>query len=114
MAATATVKRPRVIGIVILSFIGAIFGALGGIGLLGLIGVAHANGVTDIPGWITPFAYLVLILAVVEFVAAILMLMYKRLGLILGGAAYGIGLILNIISVVTGQSTISSVIIGVL
>jgi hypothetical protein len=114
MAATAGVKRPRVIGIVILSLIGAFFGLLGGVGLLGLIAAAQAEG-TTVPSWITLTAYVTIALAVIAFLAAILMLMYKRLGLYLGALCYGISLILTILQVVGGQSTISaSVIIGVL
>jgi hypothetical protein len=115
MAATATVKRPRVIGIlIILIFFGAILNVLGGLGSLALISEAQAQGLV-IPGWITLVAYLALALAILAFVSAVLLLMYKRLGLILGAVIYGTNLLLNVALVVTGQTALNiSVIIGVL
>jgi hypothetical protein len=114
MQASAPVKKPRVIGIVILAFLGAILNVLGGIGLLSLIASASAAGLssTDIPGWITPLAYLSIVLGVVNFVSAILLLMYKRLGLLLVAATTVITLLINIVSVATGNSTIGSVALG--
>ena len=113
MAATESVKRPRVILIVILSALGAVFGLLGGIGLLTLVASAQQQGAT-IPSWITLTAYLSIVLAILAGLSAILLLMYKRLGLYLGAVSYGVSLIVNILTVVTGQATISSVIIAVL
>jgi hypothetical protein len=113
MAATVSANRPRVIFIVILSALGAIFGLISGIGLLGLIASAQQQGVA-IPSWITLTAYLSIVLAILAGLSAILMLMYKRLGLYLGAVSYGISLIINILMVVTGQSAIGSVLISVL
>src|SRR5689334_14500269 len=99
MVAAASVKRPRVIGIVILSFLGGIFSILGGIGLLGLITAAQASlqsGQTlDVPGWITPLAYFLIVVGVVDFVGALLLLMYKRLGLILIGIVTVLTVLIN-------------------
>ncbi len=111
MQAAASVKKPRVIGIVILTFLGAILNVLGGVGLLALISSAQAAG-ADIPGWITPLAYLTIVLGVIDFIGAVLLLMYKRIGLLLLTATTVITLLINVISVATGNSTIGSVALG--
>jgi hypothetical protein len=100
--------------IVILAFLGAILNVLGGVGLLTLIASATAAGATsaDIPGWVTPLAYLTIALGVIDGIGGVMLLMYKRLGLLLVAATTVITLIINIISVVTGNSTIGSVAIG--
>jgi len=119
VAAAANVKKPRVIGIVILSFLGGILSILGGIGLLGLVSVAQAsaqtNGQTlDVPGWITPLAYFLVVVGVVDFVGAILLLMYKRLGLILIGVVTVLTVLINVYNVATQNATISGIAIGTL
>src|SRR4051812_4788029 len=105
MAAIAgSVKKPRVIGIVILSFLGGIFSILGGVATIGLVGAAQASATAsgqtlDVPGWLMPLAYFLIVVGVVDFVGAILLLMYKRLGLILVGAVTVITVLINVYNV---------------
>jgi hypothetical protein len=112
MAATATVKRPRVIAIVILSLIGGVLGLIGALSLMPVISAAQANGLA-VPGWLPLLNYLNIILSILAIVSAVLIFRYKRLGLILGAVVYGISILLTIVLVVTGQSAITGVIISV-
>ncbi len=114
-SAPASVKKPRVIGIVVLTLLGGILSILGGLGLLALISAANAGatGTGDtVPTYITLLAYLVLILGVVDIVAAVLLLMYKKLGLYLAGASYVLSVLFTIYNIATQNATISSSIIG--
>jgi hypothetical protein len=116
MSTFTPADRPRVVGIVILCLLGGVLGILGGLGLLAIIGVAGSSTSSlEIPGWYTLLAYLSLVLGVVELIAAILIALYKRIGLIVGGAIFLIGLINTVIQILAGAATFSiGTIIGIL
>jgi hypothetical protein len=91
--ANTAVKKPRVIWMVILSFIGSVLGFCGGIPLLGLIAVSD----------ITAFGYVMMVLGVISFVSAILLLRYKRVGLYLAAVSH-IGTVLIFVYFVASGS----------
>ncbi len=88
---TGSVQKPRVIGIVILCILGAIVNILAGVALVGLASGSQLIGIV------------LVVIGVVEGVAGVLLMMYKRMGVMLGLGIYGLGLVLDIISIVTGQ-----------
>jgi hypothetical protein len=108
----ATVQKPRVIGIVILSVLGGILGILAGIGLMSLPSIAASSG-TTVEGWVMPLGVFTLILGILDLVAAVLLMMYKRLGIIIGLVSYGLAMLSNIWSAATGNGVnIIGILIG--
>jgi hypothetical protein len=106
MAASAVpVKKPRVIGIVILSLIGGVLSILGAIGILAIAGDPTYASV--LPGWVAPLGYLTLVLGVLELLGAVLLLMYRKLGLYLTGGLYVLNLLILVVEIVTGNATLS-------
>ena len=103
-------KKPRVVGIVGLGIIGGVANLLEGIALLALIAAASAKSGESVPMWVTLTAYLIVGLGVTALLVAVLLLMYKRIGLILAAMTFGIGLLLNLYSALSGSF---SVIVGV-
>ncbi len=105
---TSAANKPRVIGIVGLCIIGGILNIIGGLGL-----VAAVNAAREIVSeaqeysWVGPLAYAVIALGALQILAAILILMYKRIGLIIGGAIYLIGLLLIALQILTGSAALS-------
>jgi hypothetical protein len=108
MVANAGASKPRVVGIGALCLVGGVLTILASLGLVSLVNEANALGAT-LPGWITPLAYGSLVLGALQLVAGVLIFMYKRIGLMIGGAVYGINVLLNIILVVTGNTTLQSI-----
>jgi hypothetical protein len=108
MVANTSVGKPRVIGIGGLCLVGGVLTILASLGLVGLVNQAQALGAA-IPGWIAPLAYLSLALGALQIVAGVLIFMYKRIGLMIGGAVYVINVLINIVMVVTGNTTITSI-----
>jgi hypothetical protein len=96
-----SVKKPRVRGIVILLFLKAI--------LYGLL-VIHIQSVINntsfiVEWWALPLSYALLGLAGAGWIAVILIALYKRLGLILGGAIVGLELLLNLLLTIGASAT---------
>jgi hypothetical protein len=112
MTATASAQRPRVIGIVLLALLGALVNIAGGVILLAAINQLRAES-TEVQSWAAPTAYFLIVLGILDAVAAILIMRYKRMGLLLGALVFGVALLSNIYQVVTGAA-ISSVIVGVI
>lgn len=112
MSANVAVKKPRVIGIVILSLLGGVLGILGGIALLAIIAAAGID--VNVPASLAMIAYLVIFLGVVDLLAAVLLLMYKRIGLYLAGISYIISVLLTVYNIATGNSSIASSILSLL
>jgi hypothetical protein len=108
MVANAGASKPRVIGIGGLCLVGGALNILGSLNTIGAIGEVQALGAA-LPGWFAPLAYLSLVLGVLQLVAGVLIFMYKRLGLLIGGAVFIIHILLNIFLVVTNYATISSI-----
>ena len=87
------VKKPRVLGIVILLFLRAFL-----VGFLTLANINQINAVLDnsdyiVESWALPLNYALFAFAVASFVAAVLIVAYKRNGLIIGGALIVIDLV---------------------
>ena len=97
--AEQTAKRPRVIGLVGLLIIGGLLGLLGSLGLIGII----SSGLSDIPGWVTATAYLSLVLSVGGLVTAVLIALYRRVGLMLGLGIFGLSVISTVLQLLSGQ-----------
>jgi len=107
MTAMPATKKPRVIGIVGLSILGGILNLLAGIGLLSLISSATQDPTVQIPAWVTIVTYLILALGVIDLVVGVLLLMYKRLGLILAAISFGVGLLLGIYNIISAGNSVS-------
>jgi len=78
---------------------------------LGEVNSLQAQGI-EFEGWFVPTLYLLLVLGVMSIVGAVLIALYKRLGLYLGGAAVGIDLLAFVLLFVTGQIALGAVGIG--
>ncbi len=90
MSTLTAIKRPRVIGIAVLCILIGILDAL-----LGLAVFENGGSVL--------LAMIPMILGVISFVTAVLLLMYKRIGLILAAITFGLGLLDGILNVATGK-----------
>src|SRR5947208_822743 len=114
--APASVKKPRVIGIALLSVIGGVLSIIGGVALLGLISAANAGATPDtaVPGYVTILAYVTIILGVIDILAAILLFMYKKLGLYLARLSYCIAVLFTIYNIGSQNTTIGSSIVGLI
>lgn len=60
----------------------------------------------------TPLAYLSLVIGVLQLAGGVLIFMYKRLGLLIAGAVYAINIILNVLSVIAGYTTLQSIVLN--
>jgi hypothetical protein len=79
------------VGILILR---GILTLLAGVGALNDLNQLDALGSSNLlPGWFRPLVYLLLILGVMSILGAILIALYRRLGLIIGGLAVLIDLL---------------------
>jgi hypothetical protein len=61
---------------------------------------------------LTPLAYLSLVIGVLQLAGGVLIFMYKRLGLLIAGAVYAINIILNVLSVIAGYTTLQSIVLN--
>lgn len=97
------VKKPRVIGIVIVLFLKAFL-----LGFLTLTSINQINEVIDNPAyivesWALPLNYALFAIAIASFVAAVLIFTYRRIGLIIGGGFIVIELIIGGFSLLSGR-----------
>ena len=125
MAATIAPKKPRVIGIVILCIIVGLLSLVGGIFLLISISALQADptlggSVQADPSSVAalialkPFSYLALVLGVLDLFTAILLLMYKKVGLYLAAISFGLTLLSSVyyqISGIGGVTTILNIVL---
>ena len=106
-------QRPT--GVTILAILGIVFGALGILGAIGLIGggalIAGASGVS---------ATLIIVLGVITLITSVLALAFgigawtlKPWAWTLGVANYIVSLVLSVIFIITGVSTIGGQILGI-
>jgi hypothetical protein len=106
MAATAQgAKRPQVRGTVILSFLGGALNIWGGLTLISAISLSEGLG-TSVETWIKFIAYLSLVIGVLEIAVGILLILYKRIGLVLGIVAYAVNLLITVLLVITGNQSV--------
>lgn len=99
------IKRPRVIGIVVLLILKGLLG--------GVINFASYQEITPllnnpdyiVEGWVMPLIYFSIALAGLSIVAAVLILRYKKIGLQLGGIVIGIDLVLTLLVIVNGMGS---------
>jgi hypothetical protein len=106
-------QKPRIVGIVGLSFLGALINVVQGVGLLAEINTAQARGATGIPGWVPLLAYVLVAFGLVQLVVAVLIMGYKRLGLQIGLVAYSISVLL-ILAQLAGNPASSGVFLPLL
>ncbi len=111
-------QRPTGITILaVLAFIGGVFGILGAFALIAggaIIGAAGASAVTSAGGGlIAVYGILVLILSVVELVFAVGAWGLKPWAWQLGVILEGFSIVLSIISILVGWSTIGNQIVSV-
>lgn len=104
---TGAAKQPSVLILVMLLVLSGVLSLGASILLLSNPIVGASSG---IPTWAI---YLSIVLGILEFVAAALVMMRKRAGLLLGTVIYVVAIIVAIISVVSGQS-IQGVIPGII
>jgi hypothetical protein len=113
MTAALATKKPRVVGIVIFSILGGLLSLAGGALLLTGISAIQADPdyaeLAITAKGLTPFAYLAIGIGVLELIVAVLLLMYKRIGLILAAVAFGLGLLLNIYNQVSGSGGLTTI-----
>jgi hypothetical protein len=95
---TETLRRPSVLVLIILIVLSGALNIGSNLILLTYRFVAASSG---IPMWIV---YLNLVLGVLQIVAAILIIMSKRVGLLLGLVVYIVSIIMMIISIISGQA----------
>ncbi|GEM_PF-5828514 len=97
------VKKPRVVGIVILLVLRALV-----IGGFTLFNINEINAVIDNPAyivesWALPLNYALFAFAVASFVAAVLIGAYRKMGLMIGGSIIVIDLVLAGFLLLTGE-----------
>ncbi len=95
--------KPRVLGIVGIGILRGVLSVISGMNTLQEIDRISSSRV---PGWLAPAIYLGLALAVITFIAAILIWRYKRLGLQLGAVGFG-GDAIVALAMVTLQSDVT-------
>jgi len=97
---TVTLSRPTVIGLVTLLVLRG-FTALVAAG----IGINQFNQMPDsFESWFMPFTYLQLPIGVLQMISAVLILIYKRIGLILGAVVVGLQLLLILVMMLAVQA----------
>ena len=97
---TVTLSRPTVIGLVTLLVLRG-FMALVAAG----IGINQFNQMPDsFESWFMPFTYLQLPIGVLQMISAVLILIYKRIGLILGAVVVGLQLLLILVMMLAVQA----------
>ncbi len=96
---TVTLSRPTVIGLVTLLLLRGVM-ALVAVG----IGINQFNQMPDsFESWFMPFTYLQLPIGVLQMISAVLILIYKRIGLILGAVVVGLQLLLVLVMMLAVQ-----------
>jgi hypothetical protein len=121
MATATATKKPRVVGIVILCILVGALSLLGAVFLLVSISALEADptlggSIQTDPATVAtvialkPFAYLGLVLGVLDLIAAILLLMYKKAGLYLAAISFGLTLLQSAYSQITGNGGITTII----
>lgn len=97
---TVTLSRPTVIGLVTLLLLRGVM-ALVAVG----IGINQFNQMPDsFESWFMPFTYLQLPIGVLQMISAVLILIYKRIGLILGAVVVGLQLLLILVMMLAVQA----------
>lgn len=97
---TVTLSRPTVIGLVTLLLLRGVM-ALVAAG----IGINQFNQMPDsFESWFMPFTYLQLPIGVLQMISAVLILIYKRIGLILGAVVVGLQLLLVLVMMLAVQA----------
>jgi len=97
---TVTLSRPTVIGLVTLLLLRGVM-ALVAVG----IGINQFNQMPDsFESWFMPFTYLQLPIGVLQMISAVLILIYKRIGLILGAVVVGLQLLLVLVMMLAVQA----------
>jgi hypothetical protein len=96
---TAVTRKPRVLGIVGISILRGIVALITTLPVLQDIG---ANP-QDYLSWAQPFYLVVLAIGLVLLVSAVLIALYKRVGLIIGGIVMVLDVVLGVLLLVTGQ-----------
>jgi ABC-type sugar transport system permease subunit len=107
METNVGVRRPRVWGLAALLLISAVVNIFGGLTLNQAIDDIRFRG-GQVESWVPPLAYLTVIIGVGALVAALLVMRYRRIGLVLCGLLYALGLALNVLSVLTGSLAVSA------
>jgi hypothetical protein len=110
----STGHKPRIVGIVGLSFLGAVVNVLSGLDLLTQINAARAEGLANIADWVPLTAYVIIAFGLVQFVVAVLVMQYKRLGLIIGLIIYSLNILLMIVPVAAQNESLRSILLPLL
>jgi len=95
----ATGPKPRIWGIVGLA---ALKGILGIVSNIGVVDQLNSISSSRYPGWLPPVVYLLIGLGVIALAAAVLVALYRRLGLQLGAVVFGLDVLLGLLLSTSG------------